>query len=184
MADEIVERYTKVAEQFGARVEATPDDAWATQSPCKDWIARDILAHVVGGQAAIVRAATGEELAEDVSVDPKQVWRAANAATKAALAQPGVLEKVVAGPRGEMSLGDLVGQMLTNDVLVHTWDLARTVGGDERLDADAVSRAFDGVRPLDAMLRHPGVFEDKVEPAPDADEQEQLLNFLGRVTRP
>jgi hypothetical protein len=33
------------------------------------------------------------------------------------------------------------------------------------------------------MIRQPGVFGPKVEAAADADEQEQFLNFLGRVTR-
>ena len=184
MTQEIVDRYTSLADQFGARVEATPDDAWTSPSTCPDWAARDIVAHLVGGQANVVRALTGEELAVDVDADPKEAWRTSYAAMRGALARPGSLEQVVPGPLGEMPVGDLVGRFLSTDTLVHTWDLARTVGGDERLDADAVKHAFEGLKPLDAMLRQPGVFGDKVEPAPDADEQEQFLNFLGRATRP
>ena len=67
---------------------------------------------------------------------------------------------------------------------MHTWDLARAVGGDEKLDANAVTQAYSGMKPMDAMIRQPGIFGPKVEPAADADEQEQFLNFLGRVTRP
>lgn len=182
MADEIVDRYTSLANQFGARVEATPGGAWSAPSPCENWTAKDIVAHVVGTQINVVRAVTGDEVAVDVDAGPKEAWRTSFAAMKAALGQPGALEKMVAGPVGDMPVAQMVGRFLSNDVLVHTWDLARAVGGDEQLDADAVSHAFKGLQPMDAMIRQPGVFGPKVEPAPDADEQEQFLNFLGRTT--
>jgi len=184
MADPIVQRYTALAEQFGARVEATPDDAWDKPSPCEGWTARDVLGHVVGGQCNVARSITGQEPAVDLQADPKGAWRSSFEAIKAALDHPGALEQQVPGPAGEMTVSDLVGRFLASDVLVHTWDLARTTGGDERLDAQAVSQSFSGLEPMDAMLRRPGVFGPKVEPAEDADEQEQFLNFLGRVTRP
>ena len=184
MANEIVERYTNLADQFGARVEAAPDDAWSNPAPCEGWTARDVVAHVVGSQARIVHALTGTELSPDVEADPKGAWREAYAAARAALEEPGALEKVAPGPFGEMPVGDIVGRFLVTDVLVHTWDLARAVGGDERIDAAAVARAHKGLEPMDAMIRQPGVFGPKVEPAADADDQERFLNFLGRVTRP
>jgi hypothetical protein len=74
-----------------------------------------------------------------------------------------------------------VGRILSSDILVHTWDLARAVGGDEQLDADAVTQAYSGLKPMDAMIRQPGIFGPKVEPAAGAGEQEEFLNFLGRT---
>jgi uncharacterized protein (TIGR03086 family) len=184
MADEVVDRYCSLADQFGARVETASDDAWTKTSPCEGWTAKDIVDHVTGSQRNVAKSITGEEPAVDVSGDPKQVWRESYAAMKAALAQPGALDKMAPGPMGDMQVSMIVGRFLASDVLVHTWDLARTVGGDEKLDATAVSQAFSGLKPMDAMIRQPGVFGPKVEPAADADEQEQFLNFLGRVTRP
>jgi uncharacterized protein (TIGR03086 family) len=182
MANEVVDRYTKLADQFGARVEAAADDAWDAQSPCEEWKARDVLDHVLGSQRAVVKAVTGTEPA--ASGDPKAQWRETYAAFKDAVQQPGALEKTMPGPMGEMPVEQMVGRFLATDVLVHTWDLARAVGGDERIDADACAQSHKGLLPMDAMLRGRGVFGDKVEPAPDADEQEQFLNFVGRVTRP
>ena len=184
MSDEIIARYTSLADQFGARVEAAPDDAWSKQSPCEGWTATEIVDHVVGSQLGMVRAITGEAPEVDVAADPKGAWKTSYAAMKEALDQPGALDKTAPGPFGEMPIGQIVGRVLTTDALVHTWDLARTVGGDERIDAEAVSQAFSGLKPMDAMIRQPGVFGPKVEPAADADDQERLLNFLGRVTRP
>ncbi len=66
------------------------------------------------------------------------------------------------------------------DVLVHTWDLARTVGADERLDEDSVRHAYEALKPMDAMIRQPRVFGPKLEPPLDADQQKQFLYFLGR----
>jgi uncharacterized protein (TIGR03086 family) len=180
----IVDRYTSLADQFGARIEAAPDGAWSNPSPCAGWTAKDIIAHVVGGQENVIRAITGEGVAADVEANPKEAWRASYSAMTAALRRPGALETMTPSPVGDMTVAELVGRFLSNDVLVHTWDLARTVGGDETLDAAAVTEAFTGLKPLDEMLRQPGIFDPKVEPAPDADEQEQFLNFLGRTTRP
>jgi hypothetical protein len=75
----------------------------------------------------------------------------------------------------------MVGRILSSDVLVHTWDLARAVGGDETLDQDAVAQAYKGLQPMDAMLRQPGVFGPKVEPPEGADLQTEFLCFLGRT---
>jgi uncharacterized protein (TIGR03086 family) len=183
MADEVIERYTKLADQFGARIEATPDDAWDNPAPCEGWKARDIVTHVTDSQRGMTAALTGAEPGS-VAEDPKDDWRQTYAAFKDAISQPGALDKPVPGPFGEMPATMVIGRFLSTDALVHTWDLARAVGGDERIDADAVSQAFKGLQPMDAMIRQPGVFGPKVEPAADADEQEQFLNFLGRVTRP
>jgi uncharacterized protein (TIGR03086 family) len=178
---DVIERYLGLAEQFGARVEATPDDQWSAQSPCPDWKARDIVAHVVGSQRALTGAIEGtpvEAVPDDA--DPKALWRASMPKLVAALQTPGALEKQVAGPMGDMPIEFMLGRFLSNDVLVHTWDLARAVGGDERLDQDAVGHAFEGLKPVDAMLRRPGVFGDKVEPPEGADLQTSFLCFLGR----
>ena len=184
MSKEIVERYTSLADQFGARVEATPDDAWSNPAPCEEWTATDVVAHVVGGQAGIVRSLTGAEPSTDVTADPKGAWRETYAAMRAALEAPGALEQTAPGPFGEMPIGEIVGRFLATDVLVHTWDLARAVGGDERIDAGAVTQAHKALEPMDAMIRQPGVFGAKVDPADGADDQERFLNFLGRITRP
>jgi uncharacterized protein (TIGR03086 family) len=179
MAEE-VDRYCSLADQFGARVEATPDDAWSRPAPCEGWTARDVVEHVAGGQRGIVGAITGQEPTFDTD-DPKQLWRESFAAAKAALAQEGALEKTMPmGPMGDLPIAMAVGRIFSSDVLVHTWDLARAVGGDERLDADAVKQAYSGLKPMDAMIRQPGVFGPKIDPAPGDDEQTEFLKFLGR----
>ena len=84
------------------------------------------------------------------------------------------------GPMGPMPAEQIIGRLVSTDVLVHTWDLARAVGGDESLDADAVAAAYSGLKPMDAMIRMPGVFGPKVD-ASGADLQTEFLGFLGRT---
>ena len=181
---EVVDRYIRLADQFGARVEAAPDDAWENQSPCENWKARDVVKHVVETQRRMVWRINGSEGEPDPvsdDADPKQVWAESYAEAKAALQQPDAMAKTVPGPGGnDMPLEMAVGRIYASDVLIHTWDLARAVGGDERLDADAVAQAFKGLEPMDAMIRQNNVFGPKVEPPEGADEQTRFLCFVGR----
>jgi uncharacterized protein (TIGR03086 family) len=84
------------------------------------------------------------------------------------------------GPTGLTPAGQIIDQFVTMDLLVHTWDLARAVGADEQLDEDAVRRAYEVLKPMDAMIRRPGVFGPKLDPPPGADLQVEFLSFLGR----
>jgi hypothetical protein len=79
-----------------------------------------------------------------------------------------------------MSAGEIISRFVTMDLLVHTWDLARTVGADEHLDEESVRRAFEGLKPMDAMIRRPGFFGPRLDPPADADVQTEFLYFLGR----
>jgi uncharacterized protein (TIGR03086 family) len=81
---------------------------------------------------------------------------------------------------GEQPFATLVDTLLCTDTLIHTWDLARAAGLDERLDADAVARARAFVEPLGDMMRSPGGFGPPLEPAPGADDQGRFLAFCGR----
>ena len=180
---EVVDRYLRLADQFGARVDAAPPDKWNAQSPCENWTAADVVKHVVDTQRRMVWRLNGSEGEPDpiaADVDPKQLWHESYDAAKEALQQPGVLEKTVPGPMGDMPIEMAVGRIYASDVLIHTWDLARAVGGDERLDPEAVTQAFKGLQPMDAMIRQNNVFGPKVEPPEGADEQTQFLCFVGR----
>lgn len=84
------------------------------------------------------------------------------------------------GPVGRMPAGDVISRFVVMDTLVHTWDLARAVGADERLDDELVRECYDALLPMDAMIRRPRVFGPKLQPPPDADLQTEFLYFLGR----
>ncbi|HEX5496769.1 MAG TPA: TIGR03086 family metal-binding protein [Mycobacteriales bacterium] len=178
---QVIEQFHRVADGFAARIEATPVDAWTTPSPCPGWTAREVVEHVVGGIAGVMASITGRT-PEPVTAqtDLAATWRELEQAVTAALSDPETAGRTIQGPLGEMTLEQAVARLGTVELLVHTWDLARAVGGDERLDPDLVRSAFEALRPLDSMLRTPRAFGPKLEPPEGADEQTEFLCFLGR----
>lgn len=182
MGDEVVERTTRLVRGFDERVGAAPADSWSNPAPCEGWTARDVVTHVGNNLFSIAAGLTGGE-PRQISADEDVVAAWDEARERFLDVLPSAdLSTNLPGPFGPMPAEQLIGQLVATDVLVHTWDLARAVGGDERLDPAAVSGAYAGLKPLDEMIRQPGVFGPKIEPPADADEQTQFLCFLGRRT--
>lgn len=177
---EISDRYSNIASAFSARVEGVQD--WTSPSPCEGWLARDVVAHVVGvHRGVLAQVAGGEPVTLAADDDVAGAWTDATLALHAALLDPVAAGSTVPSPFGPMPLEQLVGRIICTDTLVHTWDLARATGQDEQLDADAVSGAFAGLKPMDAMIRTPGLFGAKLEAPAGCDAQTEFLNFLGRA---
>ena len=178
---DVQDSYRVVSSGFGAAVKAVAPDQWGAQSPCEQWTARDLLAHVVENHRGVIASVRGGE-SEPLGAeeDPMQAWENASRAIGEITGDPEEAAKEMDGPTGKMPAGQIIGQFVTMDVLVHTWDLARTIGADERLDEDSVRRAYEALKPMDSMIRMPTVFGPKLEPPVDADLQTEFLYFLGR----
>jgi uncharacterized protein (TIGR03086 family) len=173
--------YRRVSTGFDAAVTAVAPEQWETQSPCEQWKARDIVAHVVEGHRRVIAGVRGGESTPlGADEDPKKAWKEASHAIDEIAGDPGASATEIDGPTGKTPAGEIISSFVAMDVLVHTWDLARTVGTNERLDEDSVRQAFETLKPMDAMIRMPSVFADKIEPPPDADVQTEFLYFLGR----
>ncbi|MEJ7666332.1 MAG: hypothetical protein WKG07_45885 [Hymenobacter sp.] len=87
--------------------------------------------------------------------------------------------------RGRHAHGPLLGRGghrhdRHTDVFLHTWDLARATGLDERLDPEEVHRLYEGMEPMDEVPRGSGHYGPRVEVPDDADEQTRLIAFIGR----
>jgi len=177
---EATDRVIWMIEGFDARVQATPADAWDNQSPCEDWKARNVVEHVSNNLLRVAGALGAGDLPPvGADEEPPAAWARARDAVLGQLPTADMSVEV-SGPFGPMPAEQLIGRIISTDVLVHTWDLAKAVGGDEALPTDAVEGAYSGLKPLDAMIRQPGVFGPKVEPPEGADVQTEFLAFLGR----
>ena len=169
-----VERWQMAADAFDQRYKAIAKTQWEAATPCAEWNVHQLVAHAVGVQSSF-GAALGSTVAENAD------WPTARAAMATALAQPGVLDGTVNHPAlGEAPKAMLVG-IATNDLLIHTWDLARAIGADERLPTELATAAYEGLKQLPAeAIRAPGRFDAAVEVPADADIQTKLLAFAGR----
>jgi uncharacterized protein (TIGR03086 family) len=184
-------RFQTVAAAFSARVAAVSGDAWERPAPCEGWVARDVVRHLVewlpgpGFLLGTFGVETGP--IPSVDADPGAAWEVVRDAIQRALDDPSIATRVEdCGPPGRLSFEDAVDMTCTPDVLIHTWDLARAAGLDERLDRDEVHRQLVGVESMppevDAAMRSSGQFGRRVVVADDADEQTRLLAFMGRAS--
>jgi uncharacterized protein (TIGR03086 family) len=176
---ETLSLWRTVSEGFTQRIEAIRPPQWTASTCCEGWDVKKLVGHAIGAQRMVPRAlgATGDIDAE--GDDLSLVWVSVRRGADAALSVPGVFEQVVKLPFGEMTVQDGIGFPLS-DLLVHTWDVARAIGVDDRLLPEACTNALANLEPIDALLRGPGFYGPKIEPTPGADAQDRLLAFLGR----
>ncbi|MGH7867803.1 MAG: TIGR03086 family metal-binding protein [Candidatus Dormibacteraceae bacterium] len=178
---EIAERYARIADAFTARLEDCPSESWGNPSPCEEWTAHDVAKHVVATHRTVLARLTGTDSIPPASEeDLLKSWRIESEAVRVALVDPEKASVVVKGMLGDHSFEQLVSRLLCADTLVHTWDLARATGQDERLDPAGMAVAQEFLEPLDEAIRRPGGFGPKLEPPEGADAQTQFLCFVGR----
>ena len=180
---EISDRYRRVAGDFTQRAKAVPADAWDNPAPCEGWVARDIVRHMVEWMPALCLEGPGLEVPVVPSVDddPVGAWVGISDAFQAALDDPEVAAREYDMRAGRVTVEHAIDTFCVDDIVVHTWDLARATGLDETLDPDEVHSMYEGMLPMDEVLRQSGHYGPKVEVPDDADEQTKLIAFTGRV---
>jgi uncharacterized protein (TIGR03086 family) len=180
---EIADHYRRTAAAFSQRVREVPDGAWDNPAPCEGWVARDVVRHLVEWPPSLLFDTWGlpRPAMPSVDDDPVGAWEVMDRAFQGALDDPAVAGRVEDVPRmGPMSFGQAFDMLVTSDVFLHTWDLARATGLDETLDPDECHRLFVGMEPMDEVLRASGHYGPRVAVPEDADEQTKLLAFIGR----
>jgi uncharacterized protein (TIGR03086 family) len=178
-----VERYLRACSGFTRSVSAG-DGHWHRPSPCTGWDARDVVEHVIGFHDVLILRPLGAK-PERPPDDPVRRWSVTDEALRDVLTRrelsDGVIDVPAIGslPASQLDLGRLL-PVLTQDVLVHTWDLAKAVGADDRLDAELCARYARRLPEDPAALARSGLFEPAVPAPPAADAQARLLAGLGR----
>jgi uncharacterized protein (TIGR03086 family) len=180
---EMLEGWKMLTDLFGQRLEAVGDDQWDSPTPCADFSVRQLVEHAIDVQRMVPKA-LGESGAIDTpnGNDLKATWKAVHAAALAAYAKEGALEKEINSPLGgKMPAGQVLGGPPSGDILIHTWDLARAIGADEKLPEAACQAMLGLLQTLPSeALRQPGRFDAAIGAPEGADIQTQLLCFTGR----
>jgi uncharacterized protein (TIGR03086 family) len=181
LSDRPAERHRQVARLFTDRVRGTV--LWNAPSPVVDWAARDIVRHLTQWLPGFLSAGAAIELPRGPSVDddPVAAWQVRCAAVQALLDDPATADRVLANPHtGALPLHRAIDQFYTADVFMHTWDLARATGQDDRLDPDFCVRLLAGMEQMEQVIRSSGQYGARVEVPDDAEPQARLLGFIGR----
>ena len=177
------DEHRAIAASFTATVQGVAPDQWDAPTPVAAWQARDVVRHLVEWFPSLLEAGTGIVLppGPPVDDDPAAAWEHHAAAVQDILDDPASNEITFTHQHiPAMPLPRMVSQFYTADVFMHTWDLARATGQDDRLDEARCAQMFAGMEPLDEMLRSSGQYGARVPVAADADAQTRLLGFIGR----
>lgn len=177
------ESHRRIAAGFTDRVRGVPVGGWDSPAPVEGWTARDVVRHLVEWFPSFLESGAGIRLASGPSVDddPVAAWTLHADAVQALLDDPATAGKVLANPHtGEVPLDEAVDRFYTSDVFMHTWDLARATGQDERLDPAKCAELLAGMEPMEELIRSSGQYGARVEVPADADVQTRLLGFIGR----
>jgi uncharacterized protein (TIGR03086 family) len=165
---ELLPIYRSAVRQFDARVRAVGDTQWASKTPDTEWDVRDLVAHVIDGQRAVVgvidgalAARQGQEVdaadlnptvgaagagattggPEEVGDDPVGAWEQASGAAVQALSRPGALDGEVPDGGGVITAVQYGWQAAT-ELTVHAWDVARATNGVDEFPNDLIGEVL------------------------------------------
>ena len=160
LSDAPAARHRRHAGAFTDRVRGTRD--WAAPAPVAGWTARDVVGHLVEWFPGFLAAGSGVDAARrgpPVDDDPVAAWQHQCDAVQAVLDDPATAGRVLTNPHiGELPLDQAIDRFYTADVFMHTWDLARATGQDDRLDPELCAELLAGMEPLDELLRQSGQY--------------------------
>ena len=184
-----VELLQRVVERTSEVVDGTRPDQLGAATPCEEWTVRDLMNHICGGATMFAISAEQGSVPDDqlgqlmggdnVGDDYKGAWRTASGRAMEAFRIPGVMEKLVKLPFGEMPAG-IALNIAIFDVATHAADLAKATG-QQLTDTELLETALAiGKQMVGPELRTPGVFNDEVSAPAGADAADRLLAFAGR----
>jgi uncharacterized protein (TIGR03086 family) len=176
------ERHRVIAGTFSDRVRGTSPDGWDAPAPVAGWTARDVVAHLAWFPGYLTRShGVAVVTGPSPDDDPVAAWQTQADAIQRLLDDPEQAELTIEDPHmGTLALKDLVDRIYTADVFMHTWDLARATGQDDRLDPDFCAQLLAGMSSMEEVLRDSGQYGPAVPVPDDADVQSRMLGFIGR----
>ncbi|MBH0123468.1 TIGR03086 family metal-binding protein [Rhodococcus sp. HM1] len=185
MAVDWLELQRTAARGFTERLAQVTD--WKAPTPDTEWDIAKLVEHMIDEQRWIPPLLAGMTIAEaeaslaPIGDDLRAEWsRYAESATTAwAATAP---DASVHLSYGVVPCHNYLKQQVA-DIAIHTWDLARGVGGDDRLDPDLVAAVWADLQPQKDMLAASGLFADPVPVPDDAPLQDRLLALTGRDPR-
>lgn len=175
------ERHRQIAAAFTEKVRGTAD--WDAPAPVEGWTARDVVGHLTEWLASFLSAGADVDLPRgaDVAIDPVDAWRVHADAVQALLDAPATSARKLANPQlRKLPLDVAIDRFYTVDVFMHTWDLARATGQNDRLDPAFCAELLAGMEPMEDVMRSSAQYGPRVAVPEGADVQDRLFGFIGR----
>ena len=171
--------------EFAARLRAVTD--WNAPTPNTDWDVKTLVRHVTSEQQWVPHLLQGktieeaEALIEPLGDDLVEEWSKYSAAATEAW-ENAPRDASVQLSYDTVKVDDYLREQVS-DVTIHSWDLARAVGADEKLDDQLVEATWTIFEPQRDALSASGLFAHPVPIDDDAPLQLRLLALTGRDAR-
>lgn len=178
-----LQAFVKGASMLRSVANRVPSDSWDNASCCEGWTARQVAGHITWGLETVASFAQGGGMApempeaERAGDDPAATVSSAVDSAIAALDQPDALQHDT--PFGMPLDGFL--QIMGVDTMTHAWDIADAAGIDDGIDEATAAAALEAMRPMEAMMRAPGRFDDAVDTGSES-AIDQFIAFTGRTS--
>ena len=172
------EKHAADAARFAELIDSACADDWSRQSPVREWVARDVVEHLIGWLPGFVEP-MGVSLSPVDVGDLAAAWRQRTADVQRLLETQGDVE-FDSPQSGRTTIAAMVDRFYTADVWMHSWDLARALGQQFDLGEERCAAALTAMEPGEQAMRSSGHFGPRVEVPPDASAQDKLLGFIGR----
>jgi uncharacterized protein (TIGR03086 family) len=175
------ERHRTHAGAFSTKVQQV--STWDVPTPVPEWTARDVVRHLIEWFPAFLADGSAIRLPAGPAVDddPAAAWQHQAESIQAILDDPAAGSVIFAHRHvPACPLPEAIDRFYTTDVFMHTWDLARATGQDDRLDDAECAVLLAGMEPLDDVLRASGQYGPRVPVSAGADATDRLVAFIGR----
>jgi uncharacterized protein (TIGR03086 family) len=172
-------------ERFTETLEAITD--WSAPTPDAEWDVAALVAHVIEEQQWVPLLLDGRRVAEartriaPLGPDLTDEWRRHSGLARAAWERADLAAAVRLSSDTVPARDYLTEQVA--DVIVHSWDLARATGADERLDDELVDAAWSVFEPQRDALEASGLYASPLPIPAEAPLQLRLLALTGRDAR-
>ncbi len=131
---DVIELYVDALAVFGNAVRDVADHEWDLPTPATEWNVREVVAHVVLGEAHLPVVLAGETTAtqsefsvELLGSNPLTTWRGTALRAIEVVRAPGISTQVFDVDMGSVTGRQLLGYRITDNV-VHAWDIHVAVG--------------------------------------------------------
>lgn len=163
-------------------LDAVPAEAWTNPSPCTEWTARHVVAHMIDTQRNLLTE-HGHDLGPVLDLaDPAAGFQDHAGRVLSLMNSDEVAGVAYDGFFGPTTVGATLEQFYVWDMLVHRWDIARATGGNEVLTPEELDRIEAGADSFGSALHMDGICGPAIPVPADTDRQTLLLARLGRGT--
>lgn len=183
MSEPLIEQLDTALQDTRRLVAGVNAEQWSARTPCTDWDVAAVVDHLTAGNRRLAAALADTEPADGQArsaADRPTAYQQSCEMLLAALKEPGVLERVVQVPVGQVSATVAVHLRIV-EALVHGWDIAQATGQppsfDGRLAEQELVFTRDALRIVPSDRTPFGPPQPVSESAPAID---RLAGVLGR----